>query len=86
MNNQNQIQQIENNTSNLNNQVNINFINNQNKQTVLSNETAIGDNRLLTNNTNQSALNHNENMNEYDFSFDPFDSNVLFNLNDMEFI
>ncbi len=25
-------------------------------------------------------------INEYDFNFDPFDSNVLFNLNDMEFI
>lgn len=95
INNSNQIQHVENSssnqeshTSNFENSklVNIDFINHENKQPGICNEKSIVDNQLLSNNANQPGLNHNENINEYDFNFDPFDSNVLFNLNDMEFI
>ena len=51
--------------------------NNNNNSNDNSNEIFVGD---------QIELATNSNINEYDFNFDPFDSNVLFNLNDMEFI
>ena len=61
--------------NNLNNNNNSNNNNNNNNNN--SNEIFVGD---------QIELATNSNINEYDFNFDPFDSNVLFNLNDMEFI
>lgn len=43
-------------------------------------------NEVVSQQTQVCGNSSGNNINEYDFNFDPFDSNALFNLNDMEFI